>query len=80
MPEVVTDQVNTVKIRSAAALDKKLSDVFGTNITEVYLEPSLTVEENTPNIKILSPSQRKTRNQKPCTQIRKTKLKKLPTL
>ena len=42
MPEVNKDQVNTIKTRSAAKLDKKLSEVFGANITEVYSE------ENTP--------------------------------
>ena len=42
MPEVNKDQVNTIKTRSAAKLDKKLSEVFGENITELYSE------ENTP--------------------------------
>ena len=42
MPEVNKDQVNTIKTRSAAKLDKKLSEVFGVNITDLYSE------ENTP--------------------------------
>lgn len=47
MSEAVADQVNTVKTRSASALDKQLSDIFGEDITELYSETSLTVIEKT---------------------------------
>ena len=53
MPEVKKDQANTVKTRSAAKLDKKLSEVFGVNITEVYLEEN-TPEHNNNNIPALN--------------------------
>ena len=53
MPEVNKDQVNTIKTRSAAKLDKELSEVFGANITEVYLEEN-TPEHNNNNIPALN--------------------------